>query len=46
MPTPFIRDKPSGVYFKPEGLHVLNHVGAHFSVRGPLDAIRSPKGAR
>lgn len=40
----FIRDKASGIYFKPEGLHVLHHKGAHFSVRGPLDIIPPPQG--
>ena len=40
----FVRDKASGVYFKPEGLHRLDHVGPHFAVRGPLDAVRSPQG--
>ncbi len=40
----FVRDKASGVYFKPEGLHLLNHVGPHFKVRGPIDAVRSPQG--
>ena len=30
----FIRDKETGVYFDPEKLHVLNHKGPHFSVRG------------
>ena len=40
----FVRDKASGVYFKSEGLHLLNHVGPHFKVRGPLDVVRSPQG--
>ena len=40
----FTRDKASGVYFRPDGLHVLNHKGAHFKVRGPLDHIRSRQG--
>jgi FMN-dependent oxidoreductase (nitrilotriacetate monooxygenase family) len=40
----FIRDKSSGVYFDPRGLHILDHKGAHFSVRGPLDVVRSPQG--
>ncbi|HTZ35560.1 MAG TPA: LLM class flavin-dependent oxidoreductase, partial [Stellaceae bacterium] len=39
----FVRDKASGVYFKREGLHLLNHVGPHFKVRGPLDVVRSPQ---
>jgi FMN-dependent oxidoreductase (nitrilotriacetate monooxygenase family) len=40
----FVRDKASGRYFKPEGLHVLNHKGSQFSVKGPLHLPRSPQG--
>ncbi|MFJ3046753.1 LLM class flavin-dependent oxidoreductase [Herbaspirillum chlorophenolicum] len=40
----FVRDKNSGLYFHPEKLHVLNHKGKHFSVRGPLNVSRSPQG--
>ena len=40
----FIRDKASGVYFDPSKMHVLNHKGKHFSVRGPLNVARSPQG--
>ncbi|TAL98134.1 MAG: LLM class flavin-dependent oxidoreductase [Paraburkholderia sp.] len=40
----FLRDKESGVYFDPEKLHVLNHRGKHFQVRGPLNVARSPQG--
>lgn len=40
----FVRDKASGVYFNPDKLHVLNHKGEHFSVRGPLNVARSPQG--
>jgi N-acetyl-S-(2-succino)cysteine monooxygenase len=40
----FIRDPGSGVYFDPEKLHVLNHRGKHFKVRGPLNVARSPQG--
>jgi FMN-dependent oxidoreductase (nitrilotriacetate monooxygenase family) len=40
----FIRDKASGVYFDPAKMHVLNHRGAHFAVRGPLNVARSPQG--
>jgi len=39
-----IRDKASGRYFDPAKLHVLNHVGKHFRVRGPLNVARSPQG--
>ena len=40
----FVRDKASGRFFRPEGLHALNHTGAHFSVKGPLNVPRSPQG--
>jgi FMN-dependent oxidoreductase (nitrilotriacetate monooxygenase family) len=40
----FMRDKPSGVYYDPTKMHVLNHQGKHFSVRGPLNVARSPQG--
>lgn len=40
----FTRDKASGLFFDPEKLHVLNHQGEHFSVRGPLNIPRSPQG--
>lgn len=40
----FARDKASGLYFDPEKLHVLNHRGEFFSVKGPLNIPRSPQG--
>jgi alkanesulfonate monooxygenase len=40
----FLRDKESGVYFDPDKLHVPNHKGEHFSVRGPLNVARPPQG--
>jgi N-acetyl-S-(2-succino)cysteine monooxygenase len=40
----FSRDKDSGVYFDTNKLHVLNHHGKHFDVRGPLNVARSPQG--
>jgi FMN-dependent oxidoreductase (nitrilotriacetate monooxygenase family) len=40
----FIRDVESGVFFDPERLHVLNHKGEHFSVRGPLNVARPIQG--
>jgi FMN-dependent oxidoreductase (nitrilotriacetate monooxygenase family) len=40
----FIRDVESGIYFDPEKLHVLNHKGEHFSVRGPLNVARPIQG--
>ncbi|ACB95473.1 LLM class flavin-dependent oxidoreductase [Beijerinckia indica] len=40
----FIRDRESGHYFDKDKLHVLNHSGKHFKVRGPLNIPRSPQG--
>ena len=40
----FPRDKESGRFFDPEKMHVLNHVGQHFKVRGPLNIPRPPQG--
>ena len=40
----FIADVESGVYFDPDRLHVLNHKGRHFSVRGPLNIARPVQG--
>ncbi|WP_158744191.1 LLM class flavin-dependent oxidoreductase [Acidisphaera sp. L21] len=39
-----IRDRETGRYIDPAGLHVLNHKGDHFSVRGPLNVARPPQG--
>lgn len=39
-----IRDRATGRYIEPSKLHVLNHKGKHFSVRGPLNVARSPQG--
>ena len=40
----FVRDAGSGVYFDPEKLHVLDHKGEHYSVRGPLNIARPVQG--
>ncbi|HVE11161.1 MAG TPA: LLM class flavin-dependent oxidoreductase [Paraburkholderia sp.] len=40
----FVRDVASGVYVDPERVHVLDHKGEHFSVRGPLNIARPPQG--
>jgi FMN-dependent oxidoreductase (nitrilotriacetate monooxygenase family) len=40
----FIRDVESGVFFSPERLHVLNHKGEFFKVRGPLNIARPVQG--
>jgi FMN-dependent oxidoreductase (nitrilotriacetate monooxygenase family) len=40
----FIRDQESGVFFDPEKMHVLDHVGEFFKVRGPLNVARPVQG--
>ncbi len=40
----FIRDAETGVFFDPEKLHILNHKGKHFRVRGPLNIARPIQG--
>ncbi len=40
----FMRDKKTGQFFNPAKMHVLNHVGKHFKVRGPLNVPRPPQG--
>jgi N-acetyl-S-(2-succino)cysteine monooxygenase len=40
----FVRDRASGVFFDPEKMHVLNHKGKYFDVKGPLNVPRSPQG--
>jgi FMN-dependent oxidoreductase (nitrilotriacetate monooxygenase family) len=40
----FIRDKDSGVFYDTKKMHVLNHKGKHFQVRGPLNVPPSPQG--
>ncbi|MCZ2201321.1 MAG: LLM class flavin-dependent oxidoreductase [Cylindrospermopsis raciborskii PAMP2012] len=40
----FLRNRESGIYFDPDKLHVLNHKGKYFSVKGPLNVGRPPQG--
>lgn len=40
----FVRDKESGFFFDPDKLHVLNHKGRFFEVRGPLNIPRPTQG--
>jgi FMN-dependent oxidoreductase (nitrilotriacetate monooxygenase family) len=39
-----LHDREAGVYFDDTRVHVLNHKGKHFQVRGPLNCARSPQG--
>jgi FMN-dependent oxidoreductase (nitrilotriacetate monooxygenase family) len=41
----FVRDRAAGVYFDPAKMHVMNHRGKHFQVRGPLNIARTPQGS-
>jgi FMN-dependent oxidoreductase (nitrilotriacetate monooxygenase family) len=40
----FIRDAENGIYFDPTKLHVLDHKGAYFKVRGPVNIARPVQG--
>lgn len=40
----FVYDKVKGRFFQPQKMHVLNHAGENFTVRGPLNVNRSPQG--
>ena len=40
----WLRDPKSGLFFDPERLHVLDHKGEQFSVRGPLNIGRPVQG--
>lgn len=39
-----LRDKASGIFIDSSKLHFLNFNGQYFSVRGPLNVVRSPQG--
>jgi FMN-dependent oxidoreductase (nitrilotriacetate monooxygenase family) len=40
----FLEDKATGRWADPAKVHVLNHVGKHFRVQGPLNAARPIQG--
>jgi FMN-dependent oxidoreductase (nitrilotriacetate monooxygenase family) len=40
----FVRDQASGMFFDPARMHVLDHKGKYFSVRGPLNIARPAQG--
>ncbi len=40
----FVYDKAAGRFFEPQKMHVLDHRGEHFTVRGPLNVNPSPQG--
>ncbi len=39
-----ITDRARGLYLDPHKLHHINHVGAHFKIRGPQITYRPPQG--
>jgi FMN-dependent oxidoreductase (nitrilotriacetate monooxygenase family) len=40
----FVQDKATGQFLDPTRVRVLNHVGKHFTVKGPLNVARMPQG--
>jgi FMN-dependent oxidoreductase (nitrilotriacetate monooxygenase family) len=40
----FIKNKDTGVYADPSKVHVLDHSGKYYAVKGPLNIPRSPQG--
>ena len=40
----FVRDVEQGLYFDPKKMHVLDHKGKYFKVRGPLNIARPVQG--
>ena len=40
----FVRDQESGIFMDPERMHVLDHKGEFFKVRGPLNIARPIQG--
>jgi FMN-dependent oxidoreductase (nitrilotriacetate monooxygenase family) len=40
----FVRDQASGMFFDPARMHVLDHRGKYFQVRGPLNIARPIQG--
>ncbi|MGD0432764.1 MAG: NtaA/DmoA family FMN-dependent monooxygenase, partial [Acetobacteraceae bacterium] len=40
----FIQDQEAGRFLDPARVHVLNHKGKHFQVKGPLNVARCPQG--
>ncbi|MBN8920456.1 MAG: NtaA/DmoA family FMN-dependent monooxygenase [Rhizobiales bacterium] len=39
-----VMDRASGTFADPEKVHLLNHRGKYFNVRGPLPVVPSPQG--
>lgn len=43
-PGAYVRDKVGGIYKDLEKIHLINHVGKYYRVRGPLKGVPSPQG--
>jgi len=43
-PDALVGDRERGVFAREDGVHEINHVGPHFSVKGPLPLPRSRQG--
>ena len=43
-PGAFVYDRESSVFYDESKLHLLNHRGKHFQVKGPLNVARMPQG--
>jgi len=43
-PGAYPRDKATGFYKDPDKIHLINHVGKYYNVRGPLTGTASPQG--
>jgi FMN-dependent oxidoreductase (nitrilotriacetate monooxygenase family) len=43
-PDAIVMDRERGLFADPEKVHLINHRGKHFNVRGPLPVMPSPQG--
>ena len=43
-PGAFVYDKESSLFYDEAKMHLLNHKGKHFSVKGPLNVAEMPQG--
>ena len=43
-PGAYVRDKEGGIYKDLDRIHLINHAGKYYRVRGPLKGVPSPQG--
>ncbi|MFT4027048.1 MAG: LLM class flavin-dependent oxidoreductase [Novosphingobium sp.] len=43
-PGAYLRDKAGGIYKDLDKIHLINHAGKYYKVRGPLKGVPSPQG--